>query len=187
MVFSHDDKYLMKFLKVGDYAAFEAIFNKYHEKYLKFIIGMVKDTDVAEDITQNIFLKLWINRNNINENLSLPAYLYVMSKYEIYNHFRALRNHKTACFSEILTSSDTMFTLASNCTPFDELTFSELNAKVMELIDRMPPKRRVIFKMNRFDRKTAFDIASEMGISVRTVEKHIELALKYLKVRMGRV
>ncbi|MDO5446892.1 MAG: RNA polymerase sigma-70 factor [Prevotellaceae bacterium] len=171
----------MRFLKEGDYAAFETLFTRYREKYRQFISAMVKDNDVADDIAQNIFMKLWINREKLDENLSLTAYLYVMSKYEIFNHFRMLRNRRTSAMSELGAGISKVIENPAASTPFEELTFSELSNKVANLIEQMPPKRREIFRMSRFEQLSTKDIASKMGISPRTVEEHIHLALKDLK------
>lgn len=176
-----DDRYLMHFLKEGDYAAFEMVYVRYCTKYRQFILAMVKDSDIADDITQNVFMKLWKNREKLDENLSLTAYLYVMSKYEIYNHFRMLRNHRTSVMSKLGAEISQVTQNPEATTPFEGLSFMELNQKVTVLIEQMPPKRREIFKMSRFDDMTAKEIAHKMGISPRTVEEHIHLALKELK------
>lgn len=176
-----DDRYLMHFLKEGDYAAFETVYVRYCTKYRQFILAMVKDSDIADDITQNVFMKLWKNREKLDEKLSLTAYLYVMAKYEIFNHFRMLRNRRTSAMSQLGSDISQVMRNPASSTPFEELTFSELSNKVAELIERMPPKRREIFKMSRFNHLSTKEIATKMGISPRTVEEHIHLALKDLK------
>ena len=177
----NDDKYLTRYLKEGNYAAFETLFARYHDKFRHFIQAMVKDDDVADDISQNIFMKLWINHEKLDETLSLTAYLYVLSKYEIFNHFRMLRNRRTSALSQVGADISQIIQSPASSTPFEELTFNELSKKVTDLIESMPPKRREIFKMSRFEHLTAKEISSKMGISPRTVEEHIHLALKDLK------
>ena len=179
---SNEDSMLIKLLKDGDYDAFEKLFRKYRPVYLRFIRGMVKDDNIADDIAQNIFLKVWTHRESLDETLSLPAYLYVLAKYEIYNHFRSLRIRKTTAFSQVATSA--LLENPSIHTPHEELSFNELNAKVTSLIESMPPKRRQIFMMSRFDDMTSKEIGAQLGISPRTVEKHIELAMKDLRSKI---
>ncbi|MCQ2113496.1 MAG: RNA polymerase sigma-70 factor [Bacteroidaceae bacterium] len=176
----HSDRIMICLLKQGDYEAFELFFSRYRSKYYYFILKLVKDNDVAQDIVQNIFMKLWVNRENLDENLALPAYLYVMAKHEICNHFRAIRNHKTSAIDE-----GCMSLVTNLATPYEDLTFAELSEKVNKLIDALPPKRRRIFKMSRIEHIKAQDIANELGISVRTVEKHLELALRTLRGKIN--
>lgn len=163
-------------IKAGDEDSFKELFLRYYPRFRYFVVRFVNSGDVADDILQNVFMKIWINRASLREDLSMTAYIYVLAKYEIFNHLRLKSNRlidrfNEACHANILS------------TPGVDSTYDylELEAAVKSSIERMPEKRRNIFCLNRYEFKSAKEIAEILGLSVRTVEKHIELALKTLR------
>jgi RNA polymerase sigma-70 factor (ECF subfamily) len=159
--------------------AYERIFHRYYPMVLNFIKGMLKDSAVAEDVAQNIFMKLWINRYSLNRNQSLKNYLCVMARNEVIN----LVSSKTAR----LTSTHPQLPDRPSFEPTAEewINYSEANAQIASSIEAMPPQRREIFKMSRYEHLSNMEIAIRMNLSMRTVEKHIELALKDLRKSMN--
>ena len=79
---------LLRQLIRGDIAGYEVLFHKYYPTFFAFIKGMTKETAVAEDIAQNIFMKVWLNREKLDAAKSIRNYLFVLAKHEIYNYFR---------------------------------------------------------------------------------------------------
>lgn len=79
---------LLRQLIRGDIAGYEVLFHKYYPTFFAFIKGMTKETAVAEDIAQNIFMKVWLNREKLDAARSIRNYLFVLAKHEIYNYFR---------------------------------------------------------------------------------------------------
>ena len=85
------DSSLISAVKKGDKGAYEQLFVRYYPTLLRFIHGMLKDNHMAEDIAQNIFMKLWIHREKLDSTQSLKNYLFVLAKHEIFNIFKAKR------------------------------------------------------------------------------------------------
>ena len=83
----HEEELLRQLIR-GDIAGYEVLFHKYYPTFFAFIKGMTKETVVAEDITQNIFMKVWLNRERLDAAKSIRNYLFVLAKHEIYNYFR---------------------------------------------------------------------------------------------------
>lgn len=83
----HEEELLRQLIR-GDIAGYEVLFHKYYPTFFAFIKGMTKETVVAEDITQNIFMKVWLNRERLDAAKSICNYLFVLAKHEIYNYFR---------------------------------------------------------------------------------------------------
>lgn len=170
------DRDLILGLKLGNRRCFQALFVKYYPRFKAYIQRLVPDRYVCEDMLQNIFLKVWDSRESLDENLSIVAYLYVGAKYEILNYRRSNTNHPSVSLIEGLHEfGDTALGVDS------EYDYNELYAKVQATINAMPPQRKRIFIMNRYEYRTAAEIAAVTGLSRRTVEKHIELALKTLR------
>lgn len=171
-----DEILVEKILQGGaEVDAFESIFHRYYPMVLNFIKGMLKDDGAAEDISQNIFMKLWINRFKLDRNQSLKNYLCVMARNEALNVLRSKRVSSTVLQSnvpELLNRENTVD---------DWYNFMETNAIIRRSVEAMPPQRRTIFKMSRYENMSNMEIAVRLNLSVRTVEKHIELALKDLR------
>lgn len=83
----HEEELLRQLIR-GDIAGYEVLFHKYYPTFFAFIKGMTKETAVAEDIAQNIFMKVWLNREKLDAAKSIRNYLFVLAKHEIYNYFR---------------------------------------------------------------------------------------------------
>ena len=174
-----EDIDLIRKLKNGEIKSFERLFNKYYPRFHRFVLGFVGE-DAAEDILQNVFMKVWTHRDTLDENLSMVAYLYVLSKNEIYSFFRSKHNNLVDRFSERMPED-----IYSYPGVEEEYDLTELNETIQKVIDAMPEKRREIFKMNRYEFMSAKEIAERTGLSVRTVEKHIELALKDIRAKVS--
>jgi RNA polymerase sigma-70 factor (ECF subfamily) len=172
-----EDKALVAKLQQGEAEvdAFESIFHRYYPMVLNFIKGLLKDEGAAEDVSQNIFMKLWINRFKLDRNQSIRNYLCVMARNEALNVLRSKRVTSTVLQSSMPEPANREDSVN------DWYNFMETNAIIRKSIDTMPPQRRTIFKMSRYENLSNMEIAIRLNLSVRTVEKHIELALKDLR------
>ncbi len=170
------DRVLIIGLKYGDERCFEMLFQKYYPRFRAYAYRLIHDRHHAEDILQNVFMKLWMNRMLLNENVSLVSYLFVLSRNEILNYLRYNRMHPRLEGVEAVHEG----------TVNNEYDFNELYATITGIIEsKLPQRRREIFKMNRFEHLSAAEIAKRLNLSVRTVEKQIELALKTIRSILG--
>jgi RNA polymerase sigma-70 factor (ECF subfamily) len=174
-----EEQILIRQLKRGEMGSYEIIFHRYYSLYFQFAKGMLKDEQAAEDILQNVFMKIWMKRERLNENQSIRNYIYVLTKREILNHFR-LKYHSQV----ILTEEIWQFDMADK-HKIQELDYHELRETVQQVIDCMPPRRRDIYCMSRLKSIPNKEIAQQLGISIRTVEKHLELALQTFRKQLG--
>lgn len=163
----------------ADVHAFERIFHRYYPMVSGFIRGMLKDEGMAEDVSQNIFMKLWINRFRLGKDTSLKSYLCVLARNEVLNILRS-KNVKS-----IVLQPDVQEPATFEPAVEDWYNFVETNARLRSDIEAMPPQRRMIFKMSRYENLSNLEIAIRLNLSVRTVEKHIELALRDLRRSMS--
>ena len=173
-----EEQLLLQRLREGDMGSYETLFHRYYPTFFAFAKGMLKDAGAAEDIIQNVFMKIWIHREALVETMSIKNYIYVLSKREIFNHLRAKYN------TRIVLTED-MITLEHSLEHEEAQDYRELCEVVQNVIDAMPPKRKSVFCLSRFKSLTNQEIADKLGISIRTVEKHIELALRTFKEQLG--
>ena len=170
---------LLRQLIRGDIAGYEVLFHKYYPTFFAFIKGMTKETAVAEDIAQNIFMKVWLNREKLDAAKSIRNYLFVLAKHEIYNYFRTKSRTFTTLKEAIAqTESKGGGNLPSRK---EKLDLAETAEQVEIIVGKMPPQRQQIFRMSRFEHMPSREIAEQLNLSVRTVDKHLELALKELR------
>jgi RNA polymerase sigma-70 factor (ECF subfamily) len=167
-------KYLEKLGK-SDHHAFDMLFTEYYPKVKSFLAGFVKDHDAASDFTQDIFFKVWINRERISKIASFKAYLFRMAKNMIcdyYEHVSVMEKYNDEyhkyCKEEYYSMED-------------EIYARELNLLIEIVIDRMPPQQRRIFRMSREEGLLNNEIADTLKINKRTVENHITQALQDIR------
>lgn len=174
-----EEQLLLRQLREGDMGSYETLFHRYYPTFFAFARGMLKDAGAAEDIIQNVFMKIWIHREALVETMSIKNYIYVLSKREIFNHLRAKYN------THVVLTEDMMTLEHSSSHEETQSDYRELREAVQNVIDAMPPKRKSVFCLSRFKSLTNQEIADKLGISIRTVEKHIELALRTFKEQLG--
>jgi RNA polymerase sigma-70 factor (ECF subfamily) len=168
------DNELVVAMKGGDKHAFEAIFLRWYPQVLRFIQTIVKENTLAEDLSQIVFMKIWIFRERLNPSKSFKNYLFVLAKNGAID---TLKLKKYILMEDV---SPVIEPHASDMTE-SHLEFDETNSKILKIINEMPSQRRFVFNLSRFQDKSNREISEMLGVSVRTVEKHIELALRDLR------
>lgn len=171
-----DDRELLLRLRAGDKESFRIIFDRNASLFLAFARRLLRESDVAEDIVQNIFMRLWITRERLDPSYNLRNYLLVCLRNEIYSYLRMAFNARRADVFEYVAEVE-------DSTPDSEtnLYAADLEALVNRCVEAMPERRREIFVMSRSQHLSNAEIARRLNLSVRTVEKHIELALSDLR------
>ena len=170
------DSDLVERMRDGDKEAFEAIFDRYYDLLHTFAKQILKDSFAAEDIIQNVFIKVWIRKERINSKLSLRSYLLVATRNELFDYMRLRYN---LLRSDI---NDGLLDVADTDPDAGEYLLHRERAGFIDAAMRsMPDKRREIFSM-RYDRNiTNAEIARALNLSIRTVEKHVDLAIKQIR------
>lgn len=169
------DKKILDCLRKGDTKAFEHVFLSYHTKIKHFICSLIKSEDDAEDLTQDIFMKLWHSRGMIDTQKSFSSYMYTMARNAAFNHIK----HKNVCdsYAGRVTVSDT----ATGITPEDIIYAEEINLLAEMVVSQMPAQREKIYRLSRHEGLSNEEIATRLKISKKTVENQISIALKSIR------
>ncbi len=158
---------------MGDEAAFQEIYFRHWKKLYTLARNKLPSTDSPEDMVQDLFVKLWEQRESLFiENLG--AYLYTSLKYAVINLFKARLTR------ERYTEHAQTFATVEHYTE-EQIALNDLMASVEQQVNDLPEKTRQIFRLNRLEYKTAKEISAQLSIPERTVEYHISLALKLLR------
>ncbi len=161
-------------IRTGDESAFRALFESYSESLLDFAFGFIRDVQVCEDIIQEVFVRIWQNRRNLNPNLSLKAYLYKSVKNQALKY---LRHEKVEQGAEDYLQS----LYYPPDTPEAELSHAELTVKLDRTIRQLPERCRTILLMSKYDGLTYREIAEVLDISINTVKTQMGRAFTAIR------
>ena len=160
---------------------FERIYNSLWSKLYSVAYNYFRDKTTAQEITQDVFVNLWMKRDSLGEILDINAYLYRAIKNKIYDHF-----DKLACQEKLhRTLSETLQEKTE--TTKEEVEFAETFDIINNEIERLPDTTKQVFRLSRFDRYSNDEIAGQLHLSGKAVEYHITRALKKLKVRLNQI
>ncbi len=159
-------------IAAGDRRAFEEVFRAHYRPLCAFAVQYVKDGDRAEDLVQDLFFRLWQDRERTNVTTSLKSYL-----------FQAVRNR---CINAVKVQGRVRSLNEEVDDQLDEDGRSEDEhaeraARVNAAIEALPHERKKVFKLSRYEGLKYHEIAERLGISIKTVENQMGKALKTLR------
>jgi RNA polymerase sigma-70 factor (ECF subfamily) len=159
-------------IREGDIKQFEALFRSSYASLVKYAMTLVKDHDTAEEIVQDLFFKLWQNKEKIKIESSLNGYLFRSVHNKCLHHIEHLKvidKHEKEMSYEQSSGAE---------SPAEILQYKELQAKIARTIEKLPERCGQIFCMNRFEGLKYSEIAEKLSVSVKTVESNMGRALK---------
>jgi RNA polymerase sigma-70 factor (ECF subfamily) len=173
------DAELVRRIRAGDERALEAVFRAHYPGMASFVQRFVRSPDVAEELVQDVFLKLWTKREHLAEIETLRTYLFRAARNTALNHLRRLKLERR-WQEEQGVDDDPPASFAAD----DEVSETEVAAAVQAAINRLPPRCREIFLLSRDGGLTYAEIARTLEISVKTVETQMGRALKSLRLSL---
>jgi RNA polymerase sigma-70 factor (ECF subfamily) len=171
------DKDLMIQLRDANEAAFRQVFDQYGKKVYRYVLHYVKVRVVAEDITQNVFLRIWEKRALLDPKKSFEGFIFTIAYRAVMNHFRAHPKRLQSLFPVDLLTDSVVSTVSADAL----LNHHQLESVYQQALQALPPKRKEIFLLSRHGGLTNRQIAEQLGISIKTVESQMTAALAFLK------
>jgi RNA polymerase sigma-70 factor (ECF subfamily) len=159
-------------IKLGDKEAFSALFRSHYSRIFSFLYRLLKDREQAEEITQEVFFRLWINHASLDPLTPIDSYLFSIAKHasiNLYKRFDVEQRYRESLEERDVADTD------------HNLNQMELQHLINLAIDRMPPQQQLVFRLSREQELLNEEIAQKLHISKRTVEKHISNSLKTLR------
>lgn len=165
----------------GDVQAFDRLFLYYYPRIKGFISGLLQNEEEAEDISQDIFVSMWQNRERLTNIRNLNAYLFRVAKNAVFRYIE-----RALLFRDYRQQTEQAFSVqSSRCEQEDELYARELEFLISAVVNKMPPQRKQIYKMSRIEGLCNDEIAARLSINKRTVENHLTLALATIRKVIG--
>lgn len=178
MIEKHIDHSLVQLLQKGNVAAFDSLFEGYSPKLYGFAVKYFKSESDAEELVQEVFVKVWENRQTLKSELSFKSYLFTIALNQIRKHF-----NKKATSLRYLESLQNEPELSVNQAIQDDDYESAL-IHLNLIIEQMPPRRREIFTKSKLEGKSSKEIAAQLNISSGTVDNQVSEALRYIRTQL---
>ena len=169
---------IIRRLKRDDKSAMDELFQYYYPRLYHFSRSILKIENEIDDILQDVFVKIWLNRHKISNAETFNSYIFTITKNEVLNFLRSKMRDQNFKDELLLRS------VAEEYQSQNLVEFNEIKAGIDKIVEGLPEKRRQVFILSRTEGLSNKEIAQQMNISEKTVEDHITHAIKHLKSAM---
>ncbi|MGX5817649.1 RNA polymerase sigma factor [Chitinophaga lutea] len=170
------DRSLLLAIASGDEQAFSTLFDRYWSGVYVHILSLLKNTAHAEEVTQDIFLKIWELREKLPELDSFRNYLFIITRNRVLSELRKKPS--------LPIENDGWMQEEEHLAPDRQLGYKEFYRQVMDAIEQLPPQKKRVFKMYRVDQLSRSEIVQQTGLSYGTVNQYLVEAVSFLKTRL---
>ncbi|WP_456313880.1 RNA polymerase sigma factor [Pseudomonas shirazensis] len=173
---NYSEKLLVSELQIGNEKAFRKLFDLYYQDIYGYSISILKSKEAAEENVQDVFMKVWQNRENLNLDQSFKAYIFTIARNQAFNFLNKAANEATL--------KEEIFYESQKSHEQGDYGIREADCKKLrkEAMRQLPPKRKQIFKMSRKKGMSYEEISQELGISINTVRNQMSKALESMRV-----
>ena len=172
---SHKEQSLIKALVEGDKSAFREIYIRNYTRLKYFVLRYTKSEYVAEEIVQEVFIKVWVNRDQIKAEKPIEPYIYRIARNHTFNYLK-----KAAYQQELKDELSRNMQRVRNATE-EMVASSELGNLLEQALQKLTPKKRMIYELSREQGKSLDEIAQQMNLSKKTVKNHLWEALTFIR------
>ncbi len=168
-----DEPEVIAMLKQGSEAALHLIYNRFYDRIFFLAMKFLRSTESAEEIVQDVFMKLWEKREEIDEERPVEAWLYTVTRNRVINQLRKVAREKT-CFSvrDVLPEASDMDKTADR-----KVLNGEIENLLHKALKQLPEKQREVYRLARLEGYSRNEIAEHLQISALTVKTHMARAL----------
>lgn len=170
---------ILKSFKKGEVKAFDVIFWQYNKHVYNFIYSLIPEYTLAEDLTQNVFLKIWEKHDVINPEQNFESYLFTIARNSVYDETK--KRLTSLQYYDSLEEED----LLVNSKIEEKLDEELLHKFLIKILKELLPARLEIFRLSRFEHLSYKEIAEKLSLSERTVETQIRRTLIFLRERLS--
>jgi RNA polymerase sigma-70 factor (family 1) len=165
----------IQLLREGDELAFKTVFEQFSGRIYKLAFRFLKDKVQSEEIVQEVFIKLWLNREKLDPTGDLWLYLYVIGKRLCLNALKEIIKSESLV-KNLLENIEEEYNLLE-----EQITANDTERFIDDKVEKLPKQQQTIFKLSRKESLSHSEIALKLNISQNTVKNHMVKALKTLK------
>jgi RNA polymerase sigma-70 factor (ECF subfamily) len=170
----YDEKKELLMITRGNEEAFANFYNRYRGKIYGVALKMLKSTALAEDTVQEVFLKIWLKREELIHIERIEGYLFIITRNHILNTLKILAKEESL--------KDNHLSIPGPDDNTDYLTRENQYAGLLnDVIDKLPPQQNIVFRLSRNEGLSTDEIATKLSLSPLTVKKHLSQALKFIR------
>lgn len=173
-----DESKLLYELSQGNELAFTKLYNEYKNVVFSTALKITKSKILAEEVVQDVFLKIWQNHENLAEITNIENYLFIISRNHIFDMIKKIARDTSLVIDSNYKSTST------NDTE-DTIKDDQYNVILNQIVDQLPPQQQKIYKMAKWDGLSHQKIGEDLGISTETVKKHMAQALKFVRTKIS--
>jgi len=175
-----NETYWVTILKDGDARAFDELFQLYGKRLYHFALGYVKSKQEAEEIVQEVFLKIWHNRKGLHPELSFRSYLFTIAYRQIAEALK--KRLREQSYVHEIAGSVVSFTDEMA----DRMNYQSLLELVKVQIEKLPPRQKEVLQLRKMSGLHIGEIADLLALSPKTVEHHLTEAIKNIKAGLDK-
>lgn len=175
----NDISELIELLRRGDESAFDSIYHMYVHRITGFVLKYVENTEDAKEIVQEVFVKIWNKREDIDDISTFEAFIFTITYNASISQIRKRLVEKRK-LSEFWKQKS----VENYNTQYSDIEFKEFKAKLDSLIAKLTPRQQEIFQLSREEGFSHEEIAEKLGISKNTVKNHIVSIINFLKTNI---
>lgn len=172
-------KKIIEGLKAGNSDSFKEVFILFEKKLYYFVFSITKSEYIAEEIIQEVFIKVWENRESLDPSRSFDSFIYTMTRNLTYNYLRDA-SHRQSIQNELWTNINHHYLQVE-----EEVILAEYQELVQEIVRDLPQQKRSIYQMSREQGKSNSEIAYILGLSPKTVKNHLWETMRIIKSKLG--
>jgi RNA polymerase sigma-70 factor (family 1) len=173
----HNERELLRQVAKGDEAAFRILFDAYRNRLYFYILRITASKEAAEDVLQNTFLKLWLNRQELDGVQNFNAWLFRISQNDVMNSLRRRALEATILQRELARPVPGM-------EAGELLHYKQVREIIQKAVDTLPPQQKKVYILRREEGLKIKEIAHTLDISPLTAKKHLTAAQKTIRVAL---
>jgi RNA polymerase sigma-70 factor (family 1) len=160
--------------------AFDAIYHEYHPEVYDYVQRKIQCSYTAEEVVQLTFIKFWNNRETMPEKIDIRVQVFQIAKTVLIDELRKKYSKKNS--THLASQAIPGLAEPVNHDVTNRVNYKDTRARIEKLLRSLPPVRKKVFELSRFDEFSHKEISKILNISTKTVENHIAQALKYIKL-----
>ena len=174
----HSEKDLLILASQANEGAFTSLFHMYKHKLYAYVFRLTESEMLAEDIVQDVFMKLWHDHPSLSNIENFGSYLFRMSKNQVINHFKRMA-HETLIMAEIFHQKQ-----AGHNETQDIISLKDVEKVLGEILEKLPPQQKAVYHLSREEGRTHEEIADILKISPNTVKNHMVQAMSTVRTQL---